>query len=99
MENQEKIYRSFEEAVCDRYGEKVSVVRTVRMPGGDINQAYRLTLSNGNSIFIKANKTENLRFFEAENEGLIPFGRQGRCRFRKQSALDWINREMYLFLL
>lgn len=70
MENQEKIYRSFEEALCDRYGEKVSIVRTVRVPGGDINQAYRLILSNGNSIFIKANKTENLRFFETENRGL-----------------------------
>lgn len=70
MEKPETVYHSFEEAVRACYGEKVFVAQTVRVAGGDINQAYRLLLTNGNSIFVKANKIGNMHFFETEKRGL-----------------------------
>lgn len=38
--------------------------------GGDINRAYRLTLSDGTDLFVKANASSLLPMFEAEAEGL-----------------------------
>lgn len=38
--------------------------------GGDINRAYRLTLSDGTDLFAKANASSLLPMFEAEAEGL-----------------------------
>lgn len=38
--------------------------------GGDINRAYRLTLSDGTELFAKANASSLLPMFEAEAEGL-----------------------------
>ncbi|MBQ2016543.1 MAG: fructosamine kinase family protein, partial [Clostridia bacterium] len=38
--------------------------------GGDINRAYRLTLSDGTELFSKANASSLLPMFEAEAEGL-----------------------------
>lgn len=38
--------------------------------GGDINRAYRLTLSDGRDLFVKANTPSLLPMFQAEAEGL-----------------------------
>ena len=54
----------------ERFGRNISVSSSVPVAGGDINRAYRLTLSNGLPVFLKANKRENLPFFIAESEGL-----------------------------
>ena len=38
--------------------------------GGDINDAYKLTLSDDRQVFMKANRSAGLSFFQAEADGL-----------------------------
>lgn len=63
-------YHSLEEMIQDNYGSSVFIIRTDSVPGGDINNAYRLTLSNGDSLFVKTNSVNNLNFFLTESGGL-----------------------------
>lgn len=46
------------------------VLRSVPVSGGDINDAYRLTLTDGRQVFMKANRTADPVFFQAEADGL-----------------------------
>ncbi len=63
-------YHSLEEMIQDNYGDSVSVIRTDSVPGGDINNAYRLRLSDGTCLFVKTNSVGNLNFFLTESGGL-----------------------------
>lgn len=65
-----KHFDSLESALHSVFGAGVSVVRSERISGGDINEAYGLTLSDGNRIFMKKNAKENISFFDAEAAGL-----------------------------
>lgn len=56
--------------VNDILGSSVSIIRMASVPGGDINRACRLTLSNGDSLFVKTNSVSNLNFFLTESGGL-----------------------------
>ena len=38
--------------------------------GGDINDAYLVTLADGQKVFLKVNTPRNVAFFSAEQEGL-----------------------------
>ena len=62
-----KQYDSVQEAILDLYGDEINSVQPVS--GGDINRAYRLSIS-GKAVFMKANSRENLPFFLAEAAGL-----------------------------
>lgn len=42
----------------------------VPVSGGDINRAYRLTLTNGEQVFLKLNAGDKLPMFQAEAKGL-----------------------------
>ena len=63
-------FETFEEVIKNTYGGSVSVAEKRRVSGGDINEAYLLTLSDGNTVFLKENSKENKDFFSAETEGL-----------------------------
>ncbi|WP_294428658.1 fructosamine kinase family protein [uncultured Treponema sp.] len=63
-------FKSLAEALVSLFGNSISIVRTDRLSGGDINKAYALHLNNGKSIFMKANAKENAAFFTAEAKGL-----------------------------
>ena len=58
------------EVITGKYGNNVHVERRIPVSGGDINSAYALELSDGSSVFMKANRRENADFFRAEAEGL-----------------------------
>jgi fructosamine-3-kinase len=62
--------KSLEETIRSIYGEGTYVKRRRSVSGGDINRAYALELSDGNTVFMKANRKENQDFFRAEAEGL-----------------------------
>lgn len=62
-----ELFSSLEDAVEDLFHSKIR--SAVCVPGGDINQAFRLDL-DGRSAFVKTNRSQNLSFFEAEAEGL-----------------------------
>ena len=63
-------YHSIEEMISACFGAGVHLLKMECVPGGDINQAYRVTLSSGNSIFVKTNAIHNVHFFLAEANGL-----------------------------
>lgn len=71
-------YHSMEEMVQDIFGEGTRVQRTDRVFGGDINDAYRVSLSNGEYIFVKTNSIRNLVFFRTEARGLRALGASGK---------------------
>lgn len=49
---------------------RADILRCAPVSGGDINDAYKLTLSDGTSVFMKANRTASTAFFQAEADGL-----------------------------
>lgn len=63
-------FTSLESAVCSLFGEDTRVERADRIFGGDINEAYGLTLTDGKCIFMKSNTKQNLSFFTAEAASL-----------------------------
>ena len=48
--------------------------------GGDINDAYRLTLEDGTRVFMKANRSVSPAFFQAEADGLEAIRATGAIR-------------------
>lgn len=66
----EKMYHSVQEMVNDIFGNDIDMKRRERVHGGDINDAYRVTLSDGSYIFVKENTIGNVNFFLTEAEGL-----------------------------
>ena len=61
---------SLDEAVTEIFGSHVHIAGRHSVYGGDINQSFRLQLSDGSSLFLKCSRPENLSFFEAEAKGL-----------------------------
>ena len=59
---------SLNEALHTHFGADLHRVSPVS--GGDINDAFRLTLTDGTRVFMKANRTEKRSFFEVEADGL-----------------------------
>ena len=66
---------SLESALCSLYGEGTKVEGTRSISGGDINEAYGLTLTDGKCIFMKTNTKKNISFFTAEAVGLTAIAR------------------------
>lgn len=64
-------YHSLKDAVHTALGEHVEITGTSRVHGGDINHAFRLSLSTGETVFVKTNSIQNADFFTAEACGLL----------------------------
>lgn len=63
-------YTSLAEAIRSICGQQRTITDKSPVFGGDINEAYRLTLDNGTCLFMKANAPNLLPAFEAEEAGL-----------------------------
>ena len=61
---------TLEEAIAVLFGESLQIVSKHPVRGGDINESYCLSLSDGQTIFMKCNALKNFPFFEAEVRGL-----------------------------
>lgn len=70
MEMQPKLFHSLQEALNSLFGNGIHIKRMQSISGGDINDAFGLTLSDGSSIFMKSNAMGNLAYFTAEMQGL-----------------------------
>ena len=70
-------YASVESALDSLFGSGIRITKKDRVSGGDINEAYGLTLTGGKRIFMKANRKENASFFMAEAAGLEAIARTG----------------------
>lgn len=70
-------FSSLDQALHALYGSSVRRMRTSRIGGGDINDAFRLELNDNRVIFMKTNKKENMSFFTAEAAGLTAIAQTG----------------------
>ena len=61
---------SLDQAITSLFGESLRIVSKRPVHGGDINESYCLSLSDGSAVFMKCNSLKNLSFFEAEAKGL-----------------------------
>lgn len=63
-------FTCIQDALSTFFGSNAKVARSDRVSGGDINEAFVLTLTNGSRVFMKANTRENDTFFATEAVGL-----------------------------
>lgn len=70
-------FTSIEKALESLFGKGTKIARSDRVSGGDINDACRLTLSNGAAVFMKSNTVKNAAFFTAEALGLQAIAQTG----------------------
>lgn len=70
-------FYSLEEALGALFGDGAAIAKTERISGGDINEAYGLTLTDGSHVFMKANSRAEASFFEAEAAGIEAIARTG----------------------
>lgn len=94
----EKIYDSIDGLVQGIFGDTVTVTRAVSVPGGDINRAYRVSLSCDESVFVKMNSIENADFFAAEEKGLDALRLAGVIGVPKSLGRGIDRRKGYSFL-
>lgn len=73
-------FTSLKDALVSIYGSSIRIIQTDRISGGDINDAYRLTLNDGTYVFMKANTKGNASFFAAEAAGLAAIAKTGTIR-------------------
>ena len=63
--------------IRDLFGNDTEVAGIKPVPGGDINAAFMLLLSDGRSVFLKENRKENAAFFKTETLGLAAISKTG----------------------
>lgn len=68
-------FTSLNGAIHSLFGEEIKIEKTSRISGGDINETYGLTTTDGKCIFIKTNTKENQSLFAAEAAGLDAIAR------------------------
>lgn len=68
---------SIRQCIRNFFGNEIQIKGRVPVSGGDINQAYRLDLSDGNSVFLKVNRPDLEDMFHAEKEGLSALAASG----------------------
>lgn len=73
-------YTSLQNALHSLFGSDSRIKQTDRITGGDINDAYRLTLYDGMHVFMKTNTIKNAAFFTAEAAGLSAIAQTGTVR-------------------
>lgn len=73
-------FTSIDQALTSLFGYGVKISRTDRVFGGDINESYRLKLTDGTELFMKTNAIGNASFFTAEATGLDAIARTGSIR-------------------
>lgn len=74
---QPQYFHSLEEALTALFGRGAAIAKTERIYGGDINEAYSLTIRDGHRIFMKTNGEKDASFFAAEAAGLCAIARTG----------------------
>lgn len=98
-ENAERNYDSLETMLQTAFGCNSRIVRKDRIYGGDINDAYRISLSTGETVFAKTNSIRNLPFFMAESHGLLALRSTGKIGVPQILGMGIDEKEGCSFLL
>ena len=88
-----------EEAITGIFGENQRIVSKRPIYGGDTNEAYRLSLSDGSVVFMKCNTLKKLPFFEAEAKGLEALHKTGTIGVPKMLGIGADREQGISFLL
>lgn len=70
-------FAAVEQALAPFFGSNVKVLGASRAAGGDISEAYQLSLADGQHVFMKANRGKGKSFFAAEAAGLDAIAQTG----------------------
>lgn len=87
------------EEVCTLFGASCSIVASRPIFGGDINEAARLTLSDGRALFLKYNPAPLPGLFEVEARGLKLLKSAGTLRVPEVFAVVEATRGHPAFIL
>lgn len=90
---------SLEQAIITLFGDNLRIVSRRPVHGGDINESYCLSLSDGTAVFMKCNSLKNLSFFEAEAKGLEALRKPGVIGVPKALAIGTDKTQRMSFLL
>ena len=90
---------SIEDAIAVLFGESLRIVSKRRVYGGDINESYCLSFSDGTAVFMKCNALKNLSFFEAEAKGLEALRETGAIGVPKALGIGTDESKQISFLL
>ena len=81
MDNRQiHVFPSIQEAIQALFGADCRIAGRSAVAGGDANDAYLLTLTDGQRVFLKENTLARAAFFEAEAEGLSAIAQTGTIR-------------------
>ena len=90
---------SVDQAITTLFGENLRIVSRRPVHGGDINESYCLSLSDGTAVFMKCNTLKNLSFFEAEAKGLEALRKANAIGVPKALAIGTDKAQRKSFLL
>ena len=90
---------SLDAAIRTLFGDSLRIAGKRPVHGGDINRAYRLSLSDGSNLFMKCNTVRNLPFFTAEALGLAALRGAGAISVPRALALGTDQAQGISFLL
>ena len=90
-------YNTLEETIAEVFGD-VRIVGKQPVYGGDINRAFRLTLSDERTAFMKSNTPNNLSFFETEAKGLEALRQTGAIGVPKVLGIGTDENTSFLLL-
>ena len=90
---------SLEDAITTLFGDGLRIVSRRSIFGGDINDSYCLSLSDGTAVFMKCNALKNISFFEAEAKGLEALGKAGVIGVPKAYGIGTDQAQGISFLL
>lgn len=90
---------SLDQAITTLFGENLRILSRRPVHGGDINESYCLSLSDGSAVFMKCNALINLSFFKAEASGLEALRKVGVIGVPKALAIGTDKKQGMSFLL
>lgn len=90
---------SLDQAITTVFGENLRIASRRPVYGGDINESYCLSLSDGSAVFMKCNSLKNLSFFEAEAKGLEALRSANAIGVPKAFAIGTDKTQRISFLL
>lgn len=93
-----EVFQSIDDAIHAICKGQVSVLRRTPVSGGDINDAFRLTLSDESEVFLKSNRREKLDFFRAEADGLTAIASAGVISTPEVLAMGTDGEHAFLLL-
>lgn len=90
--------RHYSEVIHRLFGSGTEIAGVRSVFGGDISEAYLITLSDGGCMFLKENSKSKADFFRAEKEGLSAIRKTGAIRVPDVYEAGTLEDRSYLIM-